>query len=75
MIAPHPSPLPAGERVGVRGLNLGDWNLFEICCLEFDAFEVLYFLLYALCWLQPAFASFVGLDVLIRFERPGGGRS
>ena len=27
-ISPHPSPLPAGERDGVRGnFNILDWNL------------------------------------------------
>jgi hypothetical protein len=36
MTAPHPSPLPRGERDGVRGfviLNLIIWNLFVIWCL------------------------------------------
>jgi hypothetical protein len=34
--APHPSPLPCGEREGVRGMSLeiGDWNLFGIWDLE-----------------------------------------
>ncbi len=30
MTAPHPSPLPPGERAGVRGfwiLVIGDWDL------------------------------------------------
>jgi len=39
MTAPHPSPLPSGGDGGGEGvLNLGDWNLFEIWCLQFGAF-------------------------------------
>jgi uncharacterized membrane protein (UPF0127 family) len=53
MSAPHlgceskrPSPLPLGERVGVRGfLNFGHWNLFGIWGLEFGASLVFLLLL------------------------------
>jgi len=33
---PHPSPLPTGERDGVRGsLEIGTWNLFGFWNLGF----------------------------------------
>jgi hypothetical protein len=41
MTAPHPSPLPTGEREGVRGfgiLNFGHWDLSGIWCLGFGAY-------------------------------------
>lgn len=40
--APHPSPLPRGERDGVRGLkfrSLRFWSLFDYWCLEFGYYH------------------------------------
>jgi len=41
MTAPHPSPLPTGEREGVRGFGiskLDHWDLYGIWLLGFGAY-------------------------------------
>ena len=41
--APHPIPLPRGERDGVRGLkfrSLKLWSLFGYWCLEFGYYHI-----------------------------------